>query len=285
MSVMVTHLDLASVDDCAAFAKAHVSSGDIDPAYPVMKAIQQELFRTEAEKLWASIVYVAYYNLASAVTIWLEPWRLGEALPIATERRGFRDHRKLRKHLDDIEWQVECFGSYREWLTGFGERYDRVVGQIGLAWGNGRWACFKLAEILHVVHGWDFMAAPDMALKESSGPREGLELFVPPGYDLDIAAGELRGLLALRGARLEWEQLETVLCDFHAMTEGRYYVGHDIDQQLEQALAAPAPVRDLILRARAISFAPEYLGEVSGWNGVDKDRRAAYRATGAVLTR
>lgn len=285
---MVAPFDLDKVRDLATFAKAHVSSGDIDPAYPVMRFIQQELFKTEEERLWASMVYVAYYNLTSAVTVWLHPERLGDKLPIATERRGFRDHAKLWRHLEDLAWQAEAYGDFRSWLLAGGETYRAVFQQIGLAWGNGRWACYKLSEILHTVHGWPFMAAPDMALKESSGPRAGLALFTGPLADdeLEPMAAKLDWMLEAHGIDLEPEQLETVLCDFHAMVDGRYYVGHDIDQQAEQAVEAEAAVRVLIQRARVASFHPAYLAELNGrpW-AVDRERCGAYKATGAVLTR
>ena len=89
------------------------------------------------------------------------------------------------------------------------------------------------------------------------------------------------------GVDLPWSQLETVLCDFHSLERGHYYVGHDIDQMLE-AVNRPEvdpEVRHLILRARQATLPHRYLGELQGWDGVDKQRRVAYAATGAVLDR
>ena len=82
------------------------------------------------------------------------------------------------------------------------------------------------------------------------------------------AGHDLRERLAAMGVPLSWERLETVLCDFHSMVKGRYYVGHDIDQMLEQAEKAPPAIRDLILAARAATLPERYLGEVQGWSGV-----------------
>ena len=60
----------------------------------------------------------------------------------------------------------------------------------------------------------------------------------------------LAGLAAWRTAqatailRRGIEQVETILCDFHALAEGRYYVGHDIDQMQEQLDRARALLRN-----------------------------------------
>lgn len=53
--------------DLRTFAEWHVASQDIDPVYPVLADIEGELCRDDYERVWFTFLYVAYYNLPSAV--------------------------------------------------------------------------------------------------------------------------------------------------------------------------------------------------------------------------
>jgi hypothetical protein len=78
-----------------------------------------------------------------------------------------------------------------------------------------------------------------------------------------------------------------VLCDFNSTRKGHYYVGHDIDQMLAQIKAAGLSPDDerLLLDIRREVFPADYLGELNGWDGVDKDRRKVYQRTGVIVWR
>jgi hypothetical protein len=130
----------------------------------------------------------------------------------------------------------------------------------------------------------------------STGPIAGLHmLYGPPtprprpdlirlydaqGLDLKIRLGN-------EGVSANLAQVETVLCDFHNLVTGHYYVGHDIDVMLADLRRAevPEPIRSEVLAARRVSIPHDYLGELRGWSGVDKQRRWHYRVTGEVLAR
>lgn len=293
----------------AAFARLHVSSGDIDPAYPVIGWIERDLELDDDAAIWHTLVYVAYYNLTSAVELWQDWDWLLEALkahvlsgysdgPLklstGTERRGLRGGRNMALHLLDLQRVHGLYGSWGEALGARGMKWAGIMEQVDGIHGNGRWAAYKVAEMLQAVHGWP-ISAPDMGNDDSSGPVAGLKL-VYPDLDLrtvaalDAAADALRDRLSYdHDVQLPWSQLETVLCDWHAMCEGRYYVGHDIDQQLEQVMKpnVPGSVRETILRARAATLPHAYLGELepNRWHSVDKQRKVAYAATGQVLSR
>lgn len=296
-----------NMDDLAAFARHHVSSGDIDPAYPVIGWMERDLELDEDAAIWHTLVYVAYYNLTSAVQVWqdwdwmLEALRAHELsgysagplkLPTGIERRGLRDGSKMARHLLDLQATHQLYGSWWEALSARGLTWGGIVDSVRAIYNNGRWAGYKTAELLKTVHGWP-ISAPDMGNDGSSGPVDGLKL-VYPDLDLstvdaqDAAAEALRDRLSYdHDIHLPWEQLETVLCDWHAMCEGRYYVGHDIDQQLEQVMRpeVPAEARQLILRARAATLPHAYLGELGGWDGVDKARAKAYAVGRGVIIR
>lgn len=286
------------VDDMARFAQWHRASGDIDPAYPVLKHLQRGLDGEAA--IWHSLTYVAFYNLASAQTAFTpDPQRItGEAalLPTGTERRSLRGGTNLTRHVDSLLREATKHGSLTRWLThrfngDSRGNWDALRATLGTVWGNGRWATFKTAEVLGTVNGFD-VTATDMGNDGSTGPKAGLEmLYGPtPGNSREaVALLDEQGLraqraLARRNVVMPLEQVETVLCDFHTLAGGRYYVGHDLDAMLE-AVNQPwvsERVRRQILEAREASFDRRFLGEFNGWTGVRKDLRRLYRDQGQL---
>lgn len=89
---------------------------------------------------------------------------------------------------------------------------------------------------------------------------------------------------------LDWEYLETALCDFNAMVRGHHYVGFEIDDLLEQgyrALHKHLSQQNLyrLWDARAKVLPARYLGEINGWITVDRRRMSAYEKYGSILTR
>lgn len=290
--------------DVAAFAAGCVESTDIDPAYPVLRHLQADLGQGEAA-LWHTIVFVATYRLASAVEVFArhpspdlwdgDLWRS----PTGVERRALRGGAPMQRHIYDLLGRIDGAGGIRAWLTGrfTGDPradWQAVRATFEEAWGNGRWASYKLAEVLLRVNGWP-LCAPDMGMDGATGPRHGLAvLYGATGGSSreDVARMEgqgrdLQGRLTDLGVPLGIEQVETVLCDFHNLLAGRYYVGHDIDVMLGDLGKASVPewVRGRLLAARAAVTPHPYLGEIHGWPGVDLDRRRIYRETGEVVVR
>lgn len=281
-------IDPRCIDDVATFAAAHVSSWDIDPVYPVLRWIEQRMFDNESDALNGTLIYCAYYNLASAVEVMRDGWTWDKLrLPTGVERRNLRGGINMARHRDSLNSLP--YDSWADWLLATGSDWESIYRQAALPWGNGRWACYKLCELLQEVHGWR-ISAPDMGNEGSTGPVKGLEdLYgsLPTVAEQDAAAADLRTRLAATGVSLSWSQLETVLCDFHSMRNGHYYVGHDIDlmqEQLERAEVSE-PIRRLIYEARREALPNEYLGELNGWIGVDRERRTRYQYWGEVEKR
>jgi hypothetical protein len=81
------------------------------------------------------------------------------------------------------------------------------------------------------------------------------------------------------------ETAETSLCDFYAMTRGRYYVGIDIDEMQEQLLRVPSDLTKWAFKARYESLPHDYLGELNGWEGIDKARKSIYKNTREIAVR
>jgi hypothetical protein len=260
----------APLGDLADFARRMLRSRDVDPAYPVLGEL--ELLDTERDALWRSLLYVAYYDLAStqrAIARYPhpDPAILDDddvlRLPHGTERRGLRAVAEMRRHLASVLDELDELDRVGRYLGAddYANRDDvaRVLGRIH---GNGRWATFKATEILSVVHEWPLSArGADHA--GSTGPRAGLSLFYAP-------------------LPLVVEELETLLCDFRAMSDGRYYVGHDIDLMLESALKAPDAVRGDLIAARRTGLPVAYLGEVQGWVGRSARLTRSYLELGRI---
>lgn len=296
----------SKVRDVAAFAGWQLASTDIDPVYPVLRELQREM--SEDEALWFTFVYVAFYNLPSATIFYPEllkslydilPYvpRTLFSLPTGVERRGLRGGTNMINHLTDLVNIWEANGqSLRTWLTrDFTDdpraNWTALQATLRDVLFNGRWAAYKTGEILKVVNGFP-VEPTDMGMAFSSGPRWGLDLLYgelrgnTPAVlrELDDRADDLlRILRGDYGLNIAIEQLETVLCDFHSLHEGRYYVGHDIDQMQEQILAAgDNDVLAALWDAREEALPQWTLGEVNGWQGVRKPLKTLYRETGML---
>lgn len=289
--------------DLTYFARLHIASGDIDPAYPVLRRL---LDPADPQRAWKILVYVGHYNLASAITAWdfhpepfpeSQPYQ-GNLLPCGTERRGLRGG-LVERHLRSIVSRADGYGSVDAWLqagwettTDPHERWRITAANVQDCWNNGRWAAYKTCELLATVLDWP-MSAPDAGHAWSSGPRKGLALLYgamegnSPVVITALDKQTLRVLdhLAACSITTDLAQVETVLCDFHSLAGGSYYVGHDIDQQWEQAILANAAgylSDDNLLRleiARHASFLPRHRERVA----VDKPRRRAYVDAGLIL--
>lgn len=297
----------ALVEDLAGFARAHLASRDIDPVYPVLSYLSRSTLPDvpravhEDMAVLRSLVYVAFYNIASSETFGQHPAMHYDddapifRLPTGTERRALRGGHPMARHLADVFRLAREHGSFTAWLRSEGDGWNDVRAAVELAWGNGRWASYKTAEVLQKVNGWP-LVAPDMGNYGSSGPLATLRRFyvLPDGQSAEAVAAADEAAEALRdilyvgyGVSLGIEELETVLCDFGSMLKGHFYVGHDIDHMLEQTLhpTVPAVVRDRIWAARAATLPHAYLGELNGWSGVDKALRGRYALTGKIVTR
>lgn len=281
--------------DYARFHALALETRDVDPVYPVLRTLAQDLRLSAEERIRLVMAHVAYYHLGSALAFFEGR---GPTLPCATERRGHRDPKKLAAHLDALRGVSDAPGGWSAWfapaLAGKSPRdaWKALNERLLEIHGNGRWASYKTAEMLWKVCGFH-VEATDMGHRYSSGPRQGLNLLVeglPSGNarevvpTLDGVSEELCRLLEKEGLPAPIEEAETTLCDFHALCDGRYYVGHDIDQMLRQILDVQSGMTRDVLKARRV-LPRAYRGEINGWSAPDKARCRAYRATGKILER
>ena len=292
-------LNLKLFDDFCRFASAQVSSGDIDPVYPVLKAHYDKLGLDAEVAIWRTFLYVTYYSLGSAEIVWKllpvpahAPQETAFILPTGIERRGFRGNMLPVKHINEFYEITRRAGGIMAWLKsaigkGGEAGWSRVRAQLKEIPQAGDWASYKWADLLKHVHGFPITAS-DIGVGgngKNAGPVPGMVQLT--GMDWRKAANDVsaqRQLLweaNVNDANLNGlDQLETALCDFNSLTHGRYYVGHDIDDM--QAKLAPDSV---FWEGRRIGLDNAYLGELHGWTGVDKLRKQVYMLNGEVWTR
>lgn len=286
------------LSDFVTFGRELIRSQDVDPLYPVLKELERGM--SEEQALWFTFLYMTFYNVGSATAAYhiLPTPDCRAPLPkldIATERRNLRGG-KVRPHLDHYLALVLRHGSQKAfsqqgWGMDWERNYEAFWRTAQTIWQNGRWAAFKWSEILKKVHGWH-LAAPDMRMEFCSGPKAGLmdmfNLTRDPGVMMLNEYGEiLRDCAARQGLDIpDWETLETVLCNFHSLRNGRYYIGHDIDEL--QAVIEHSPLtvnqRAWLYAARGVLPA-EYRGELNGWQGIDKAANRLYRDAGVIHAR
>lgn len=265
------------IDFCE-FSARQLHSGDIDPAYPVIKNFL-ETYKVPFEKrVWFLIVYVGFYNLKSAVD-----YSQGEIQDVSKakygiERRGFRGNSLVLKHFESFD-----MGEILKAIKG-GD-WKEIEATYQKAVYTGTWSSYKFADlcknVLDLKNG-----APDLGLGgkgKNAGPIPGLSLLTEKPWEQCATDFVLQkrfyNKCLLQGVRFTGlEELETCLCDFNSMFKGGYYTGHDIDKQQEDFKGAGEGLWD----ARHNSFSTQFLGELNGWEGVRKDLKTRYRDEGVI---
>lgn len=279
-------------DDFYASARAQIASGDIDPMYPVLRRFY-EAERCEREvALWRTLLYVTWYHVGSASLVWRripEPRPLTEGdvrgLSTGTERRGFRGNVIAATHVNALLALAQKAGGLARFVDGLvgdggetGWARTREALQV-VAW-LGPWASYKWADLLKHVHGAP-ITANDIGVggnSETAGPIPGMVRLTGENWrECATNIGLQKRLLGeARDAGVPFDgldQLETTLCDFNSLCKGGYYIGHDIDAQMDHLNVATEPG---LWEARATSFESRYLGEHHDWFGVRKNLRPVY---------
>jgi hypothetical protein len=280
--------------DYARWHHLQVTTRDIDPAYPVLRHLANQLGLDRDGAAWLVILHVAYYHLGSALAAFAHtpkpapPTRALLRLPAGTERRAHRDPRQLERHWLALLEVFDHHGGPAAWIDAGTTDWRHLNTHLAAVHGNGRWAAYKLAELAQKVLGVPTVVA-DAGHAHSTGPRHGLALLrpIPPGNTpavithLDRITTELAADLG----ETDLGQVETSLCDFHALAAGRYYLGHDIDAMAAQLEQVPSELTVPVYAARAATLPHRYLGELGGWPGVDPARKTVYARTGRIVER
>ena len=285
--------------DFARFGRAMILNGDIDPQFWILRYMYKKLELDRNTALWWTCIYLLYYHLGSAVQAWKRYPELdiirkkdwSRDLPYFKQRRCFRGNEHARNQINTIVKVSD--GDLATWI-------DNLVGDGGeLGWTrvrkamselpyHGPWSSYKFCDMMKFVHSYP-ITAPDIGTKPgaTAGPIAGLNSLTGLDWKKCVNDNQLhRDLLQMTvdlGAPVNGlDQLESMLCDYQSLINGRYYVGHDIDRdqvQLELERRRNS-VLDILWEARLHIFDERLLGELGGWsevrshlNKVYKDRR------------
>lgn len=275
-------------EDFCDFAKAQLSSRDIDPMYPVLKSYFDSLNLSQAERIWRLAVFVAFYHIGSAYAVWERYPSLTEVSldPLATgiERRGFRGNRLAEANLNALLYASA--GDLQGWLErAVSEGWDSVRLAYEQIPYNGVWASYKWADLVKHVLGYP-LEASDIGVGgngKNAGPIPGMVLLTGRPWeecakDKGLQAALLHDTKAAGVPFAGFDQLETALCDFNSLYKGSYYVGHDIDMMMLQL-----PEGAALWQARRSVIPSQYLGEINGWKGVRKELKTYYKEKRILL--
>lgn len=298
--------DPAAFSDLVAFARLEVDSGDLEPWAEVIGWLHFTGELPREDVLWLIKLYNAFDSLGSAWAVfrrWPSPdaWAFSpDALdvgvlamyPCTNERRHLRGGHpsKMVRHLDSYHGHVTGPGSQWAWLCSPivpeapGLSFTLLTTWMRNVWGVGRQSAFEWAEFAGKAAGLPVRAG-DAQLWESEGPRRSLQRLYgeprPTRRWLDDAATDLRWRLAEEGVSLEWWDLETVICDFNVMRDGRYYPGRHLAALREEIEGIPPDDRALLEEAWA-AVVPEPWASIAP--GIDKAQMPVYARTGRIVS-
>jgi hypothetical protein len=230
-----------------------VLTGDIDPAYPFLRAYGR-VTGVNVEQMGALVLaYVATYHLGSGIRAWLdaelalpEGHHYGPKPTTGVERRGHRSAQALHDHLRSLAEQTKLHGGCGRWLTTAAD-WRTMIDRAQRVHGNARWAAYKTAELGQKVMGTRWLAT-DAGHKHSSGPRLALRLLgvADPGDNSAATVAYLEKTtkeLAILIGEDDLAQVETSLCDWRSHRQGRHPLGHDVKMLADQVAGLPGAAK------------------------------------------
>jgi hypothetical protein len=291
-------------DDFLLFSRYMMEQHDYDPTYPVLRK-RLDMISDHEERLWYVLIYVAFYSLANGEWFWqqthLDPEKMLSYethiladYPTGTTRRNLRGGINMRQHLRSLFNTRNQFGSFRNWLTrdftNDPELNASIVqSAVREVWGNGPWAAYKIAEILEKVFNYPISFTDMGGLGGgliADTPRKGLELFFGPLRTVDEFREAGTYIFHRQALSTDISVVETFLCEFYRCATGRCYPGYVTDIMLQGInKCRHEKVRMPLFKARLAALPPCNLGELNGWEGVDKERSLLYYFTKKIIRR
>ena len=297
-------LDPVLLDDLTTFARAEAETRDVEPWADLLRVILDRDLLTLEEVTWLTVLYNTYDSFSSAYNVaarwptpdaWLAADDRNDAknYPIMQERRNLHGGRVNQRHYSYAKHvQIEADGNQALWfaqpleLDDPGSDFERLNKWVRRLVQVGRQAAYELCEFAAKVLDLP-VDSTDGHLWESSGPRQSIEaLYIGEIRDVDHlnkVALQVKDHLEDQGVPLSWWDYETIICDHHVGTKGRYYVGQHL-----QALKAEILEIDEVFAQTTIldcfeSILPPDWRDIPP--GIDKSRRGLYVATGEWATK
>lgn len=269
---------------------------DFDAEHPLYRHLINKYGIDYESGLWLSFLYMAFYDEASAWTVFnnSEPFTVPKkyAYPIGTNRRNLFGG-KIALHFASLasaralasDWPTHNFTGdvRRDW--------DILKENLAGVWGNGRFAVYTTSEMVQKVNGVK-VEITGFDNRGSSGPADGIRRLFCCEDDvptLDRFGEEAYTRLLSAKIKPYYTEVdrgvvESVLCNFSGVCRGRFYSGRNVDRQQDRIMRVEALGEDLaeLWEARTRVFHRDYLGELNGWKGIDRDRLLTYKDTGRL---
>lgn len=281
--------------DFDTFSRALIGANDHDPVYPFVKDLIK-LKRYQPE--WFVFVYVAFYNLESAIKICNEfptsaDWNEKRFLEMRESKYVSKFGHERRGTVRNVTNQLSLFKGARRFIEVMNNAMSFTQG--GVKNGafrdtlqkypfHGGWSAYKIAELYEKSLGYKSLAITDLGLQgrdpnRDDSPIGGLrwlygrdnvydESFFPIwnrfGENLSKAWGTGIG------------EVETCLCKFHKLCTGKYFVGHDIQEFVDLEYILANDYRT-IMKA---NFHPVFW---SGKEHLEKEKKGRYTKDGKIL--
>lgn len=246
--------------DFFVMAECSIHSGDIDPVYPVMKRWFDNYQVSDVDRLWGCLLYLYLYNLpwtldifesypsieiAKANKIW-EDSRLS-LVKIGSDRRGIYWSGGLSLALKNL---MDSLYNLND-LAYLPKDYKKVNEFIRSLPLGGVWSGFKYSDLVTQTTENFHLECEDLFLRERlAGPGEAVlallgqdtknHKYIKDNYPLIEA--KLNEWVRIIGTKVNgyktWSskifrfglfELETVLCNYHSICTGSYYLGMDLD--------------------------------------------------------
>lgn len=277
-------------NDFIEFSKRHKSSGDIDPVYLVFREVNRIEGLTIEQIVWRTLLYVAWYRIGSSEIVFKdypEPSIIEREyrLPTGIERRGFRGNNKAVEMIND-------FMRVNNGVEGYLHKVISHEGEEGWMFirddfekikNNGGWASYKWADLMKNVVGLNITANSIGGEKvKKHSPVQGLQYILECDYEMCKSHEVQRDFYNICKTFHDFnglEEFETSLCDFKSLVNGNYYVGRDIDEMLDWL----PELGEVWIQARKNVLDDKYLGEVNGWDSVNREKLKVYKLTGKIV--
>lgn len=265
------------VEDFYKMAKYQIEVGDNHPIYAVLRnSMLKESLKT---KMWRCLIYVTFDHIGSAEQIWSEypnPAIIKdpEVMDTGIARRNFRGNTKWATMINEVVQNLDMFANLAGvdgWVTAR-QAFEDINN-------NGPWASYKFADMLKNVAGLPLECNSIgenhcvLHSAELVANKPAKEIMSDLNFQKKMYQGALKHGIKFQGI----DQFETALCDYISFIEGRYYVGMEIDSQMEQL----SPDSKL-WPARKLSFDAKFLGELNGYHGIRKELKGLYLHRGVI---
>jgi len=290
-----------------------VYTGEVDPAYPLLNWIMDELSLDVEERYWLSFLYGHFYHIACAYWVFVnfpDVWNIDEDLYQWEKENYYRldyedDRTRERWHfakcvysyIDQLVKHNSEEGMFGSLVRGCKNSYDAFTSLYDWSRENilgfGRYTSFYYLETLKRCVDLN-IDAPEMYLPEATSPRMGLQYvldYFPERIDYVYLNKKAEELLEwLKGqphkADVDYLYLESVLCAYKGLWRKHRYIGYYIDRSQEEIKIMEKNTGEDFSRlwqARKEVFPHFMLGELNGWNGRRKNLYPVFAVAGELV--